>query len=70
MQISSLTRQVSTQAAAQASALASLLLLRKTLLLQGSNSRENSRTVQICKAFALSKASRFDLVAIGNNFLF
>lgn len=37
MELSSLTRQVSTQAAAQASALASLLLLRKTLELQAAN---------------------------------
>ena len=37
MQISSLTRKVSTQAAAQASALASLLLLRKTLELQAAS---------------------------------
>ncbi|MFI8381566.1 putative motility protein [Pseudomonas sp. NPDC079086] len=37
MELSSLTNQVSTQAAAQASALASLLLLRKTLELQAAS---------------------------------
>ncbi|MFP6800708.1 MAG: putative motility protein [Pseudomonas sp.] len=37
MELSGLTSQVSTQAAAQASALASLLLLRKTLELQAAS---------------------------------
>lgn len=37
MELSSLTNQVSTQAATQASALASLLLLRKTLELQAAS---------------------------------